>query len=101
MIVNKSLSSDNSLSFLGISDGDLTPEFDKDNLSYTVEVDSEVEAITILGIATNKYATVTGNGNYNLVVGDNIIPITVTAEDGSTKTYTVTVKKQQEASSTT
>ena len=99
VIVNKSLSSDNSLSFLGISDGDLTPEFDKDTLSYTVEVDSEVEAITILGIATNKYATVTGNGNYNLVVGDNIIPITVTAEDGSTKTYTVTVKKQQEASS--
>ena len=99
VIVNKSLSNDSSLSFLGISDGELTPEFDKDTLSYTVDVDSDVEEITLLGIATNKYATVSGNGNYNLVAGDNIIPLTVTAEDGSIRTYTINVKKKYNASS--
>ena len=99
VIVNKSLSSDNSLSFLGISDGDLTPEFNKDTLNYTVEVDSEVEKVTLLGIASNKYATVSGNGNHNLTPGDNTIPIVVTAEDGSTKTYTVIVKRKKEVSS--
>ena len=46
----------------------------------------------------NKGQTVAGDGTHNLEYGDNIIPIVVTAEDGSTKTYTVKVVRDQEIS---
>ena len=99
VVVNKSLSSDNSLSFLGISDGTLNPEFNSDTLEYNVDVDSLVEEITVLGITNNKNATIKGNGNYSLTDATTDISLVVTAEDGSIKTYTVHVNKEKTASS--
>ena len=99
VIVNKALSNDNSLSLLAVSDGTLDPEFDKDTLSYNLKLDSEVEELTVLGVANNKNATVTGNGNYKIKTGVQTISIVVEAEDGTLKTYQIIVSKEQEVSS--
>ena len=99
VIVNKALSSDNSLSLLAVSDGTLTPEFSKDILSYDLELDSIVDEITVFGIANNKNATVSGNGNYTITSEETTINIVVTAENGTLKTYTINVSKKRDVSS--
>ncbi|MDD3340739.1 MAG: cadherin-like beta sandwich domain-containing protein [Bacilli bacterium] len=99
VLVNQALSSDNSLSFLATSDGSLSPSFNKDTLSYTIDVDSDVTEMTILGISSHANATINGNGNYKLEPGQNEIKMTVTAENGSVRVYTVTVNRKAEASS--
>ena len=63
-----------------------------DTMSYTAEVASSVEMTTVLATAMHPAAMVTGAGERTLVVGENVINVTVTAEDGATsQTYTVTV----------
>ena len=75
------------------------PEFNKDTLSYTVEVDNEVEEITVLGLATSNYAKVDGNGKYTLSEGNNEINLVVTAENGDIRTYKLNVVRKGEPSS--
>ena len=99
VVVNKGLSSDNTLSTLAISEGDLNPAFNKETTEYTVDLKKEVDEVTVLAIANDKNATVTGNGNYKLKTGENKVEIIVTAEDGNTKTYTIIFNKKEEASS--
>ena len=50
------------LSSLTVSDGELTPTFEKTTLSYEVEVEYEVDQITINAQAENSEATITGVG---------------------------------------
>lgn len=95
--INKKKSSNADLKDLTVSEGVLTPVFDKDTLLYTVNVGANVSSINI-SPSLNKGQTVAGDGTHNLEYGDNIIPIVVTAEDGSTKTYTVKVVRDQEIS---
>jgi YD repeat-containing protein/predicted outer membrane repeat protein len=85
-------SNDATLSSLTLSSIILTPAFNADITSYTVNVLYDVTNTTVTGKANHTAATVTGNGNKDLATGDNVITITVTAEDGvTTKEYTVTV----------
>lgn len=74
--------------------GDLSPTFSKDILEYTLEVDREIEDITILAISNNPLTTVTGNGYHMLELGENIIPVQVEAADGSSKTYKLYIKRK-------
>ena len=71
----------------------LTPEFNKDTDSYTLQVGEEVEKIAVTATPEEEKSTVTVEGNEALQIGENKITITVTAEDGTTKTYTITVNK--------
>ena len=88
-------SSDSSLANIKIAGGKLVPSFSKSILDYTVNVGSDVENITI-GIETSD-----GNSSYSyrssdgdkLHEGENKRSIIVTAEDGSTTTYTITIIK--------
>lgn len=98
VVVNRALNNDNKLMFLGVSDGTLEPEFDPETTSYQLEVDSAVEELTVLAIANDKNAVVSGNGVYK-VDSSNNIDIVVTAEDGTTKTYTIHVNKKAVISS--
>ncbi|MDL2262696.1 T9SS type A sorting domain-containing protein [Bacteroidales bacterium OttesenSCG-928-I21] len=83
---------DASLSNLIVSEGILTPEFDTETLSYTVNVGNEISSITITAVTTDENATVAGDGELALQTGENPFDIIVTAEDGTTtKTYTVKV----------
>ena len=87
-------SSDNTLKSIKLSDGSLN--FDKDTLVYSVTVDNSVSSIKIDAIASSSKASVTGNGDFDLKIGENKFEITVKAEDGSKKTYTLKVYRDDE-----
>ena len=87
-------SSDASLSSLTVSQGTLTPAFDPAITQYTVEVSNAVTGIDLSATANDAAATVSGTGTHTLNVGDNIFVVTVTAENGDTQNYTITVTRQ-------
>lgn len=79
------------LSGITVSQGALSPEFNKDVLDYTVVVKDTINTIRI---STNPCtgATTTGTGTKPLVMGENNFEIVATSEDGSNKkTYNVKV----------
>ena len=82
-------SSDNSLKSLTVSEGTLSPAFSKDVTEYTLELGPEINKINVKGIANHEDASVKGNGDIDLTVGENIIKITVTAENGNPKVYKI------------
>ena len=86
-------SSNAMLSGLTVDVEGLSPEFNKDTDNYTLQVGSDVEAIQITATPEDEKATVQVQGNENLQEGENTVTITVTAEDGTTKVYTITVNK--------
>ena len=92
------------LSDLTVSAGDLT--FDSATTSYALEVAHDVTSVTLTPtVQDTGKATVTVDGTtvsnglasnaISLNVGANSITVRVTAEDGTTKDYTVTVTRQQ------
>jgi len=86
-------SSNANLSNLTVNPGTLTPAFSPTTTNYTVNVPYAVSSITITGTAAETSATVVGNGTKPLNVGSNTFTITVTAQDGTTKNYTVNVTR--------
>ena len=95
VVVTKSKDNNTNLENLTINNGELIPEFNKDETNYTVELENYIDSITLNGIPESSKASVTGNQTYNLAVGENKLAIVVTAEDGTTKTYLVTVTRKE------
>ncbi|MDE5587146.1 MAG: cadherin-like beta sandwich domain-containing protein, partial [Bacilli bacterium] len=95
ILINKEASDNNYLGSLFLSDGELTPEFDKETTNYGVTVPYTVSEITLTGDSEDSQATVTGLDTYTLVDGENTIVITVTSESGLVRTYTVKVTKEE------
>jgi len=56
-------------------------------------VPNSTTSITVSYTTQDGGATVTVTGNTNLQVGDNTVTITVTAADGSVRTYTIIVTR--------
>ncbi|GGA12676.1 hypothetical protein GCM10008018_67130 [Paenibacillus marchantiophytorum] len=84
-------SSDATLKDLTV-DGTTVTDFVPGTVAYTVKVPNEKTAVTVLGTKTDAMAgTPVVVGGSNLAVGNNTVTITVTAENGITKVYTVTV----------
>ena len=81
----------NTLASLTVSAGELSPAFDGNNTNYEVNVDAKVTSITVDAKATDAKASVSGTGEHALQVGANTLQVVCKAEDGSTKTYTITV----------
>lgn len=88
-------SSNNNLASLSVSSGSLSPAFNKNTTSYTVEVENKVTEIAIGGSVEDKKAYADGFKSYPLDEGENKIEITVTAQDGKTKKYTITVVRKE------
>ncbi|MBO4601367.1 MAG: cadherin-like beta sandwich domain-containing protein [Bacilli bacterium] len=89
---NKPLSNNNYLSDLSVSTGMLSPAFDKEKLNYAVYLPFEISYIEVnTSVEDTKYATIKKEGDNNLSIGNNLFKYTVTAEDGSTRVYTLTV----------
>ncbi|MCL2869639.1 cadherin-like beta sandwich domain-containing protein [Candidatus Saccharibacteria bacterium] len=86
-------SSNNDLDSLTVSEGSLTPAFDPSVQNYTVTVASGVNSLVITATSADSAATVTGDGTKTLVAGSNEFDIIVTAEDGTIKTYQITVNR--------
>ena len=94
--VNREGSSNNDLSSLEVEGYDLDPDFDKNETSYSITVPSDVDSVTVNADPEDDHATVTIDGNENLQPGENTISVTVKAENGEEKTYTITVTKEEE-----
>ena len=69
-------------------------DFDKDTLEYSIKVSSDVETLDITAVAEDSSARVNIYGNSNFKEGENKVTVVVTAEDGSERTYTITVDKE-------
>lgn len=84
-------SQDNSLSSLTVSEGTLSPEFNKDILEYNLSLSSKVSKLIIGASATDTKSVVEGLGEKELVIGENDFEITVTAENQSVRKYLIKV----------
>lgn len=93
--VEASYSKNNNLSKLTISEGTLDPVFNKNTLNYSVEVPNEVTKITISGSKEDSKSYVDGFKTYDLEEGLNKIAVKVTAQNGSSKTYTINVTRKE------
>lgn len=87
----KKLSSNANLASLSISQGTLSPKFSASKTQYTVNLNEDVSSIKVNATAADSKAIVYGTGTKTLKPGKNTISISVAAEDGSTKEYTITV----------
>lgn len=87
----KKLSSNANLASLSISQGTLSPKFSASKTEYTVNLNGDISSIKVNATAADSKAIVYGTGTKTLKPGKNTISISVAAEDGSTKEYTVTV----------
>ncbi len=89
-------SSNANLASIKISNGTLSPAFNAKTTNYSVTVKYDVDTITISGSVADGGATYTGGGTFGLEVGDNQRVLTVTAADGTKKSYTVNIKRMSE-----
>lgn len=88
--------SNNNLKTLVVKGFSISPSFKAETLEYSLQVTDDTEKLDITAEAENEKATVKIEGNETLAEGENIIKIIVTAENGTTKTYTIKAIKQQE-----
>ena len=88
-------SGNNALSTLTVSAGTLTPAFDPAVTEYPLSLPQGTEKLTLTATPSDSNATVQGDGELTLQEGENTLPLVVTAENGDTKTYTVTAKVAQ------
>ena len=82
---------------------DLTPVFDAGTITYTASVANGIDAVTLSATKNdgNAMVAITGDtttstpdvAELSLNVGSNTLTVTVTAEDGTLKTYTITVTR--------
>lgn len=89
-------SSDNKLTDLKIDDNTIS-SFDSNttNYSYTTDKDS----INISAVLSDNKAKLSGDGLKKLSYGDNVIMISVTAENGSVRNYKINVHRNDYRSS--
>ena len=85
------LSSDNTLESLEIEGSSISPEFNKDTLEYSAMLEAGTTKIKINANPSDNGSTVSGTGEIDVIEGDNNLEVTVTAEDGSTRTYKIKV----------
>ncbi len=86
-----SYSKDNNLKALEVEGFEITPEFKKDVLDYSVTVPEGTKTVNIKATKNDSRASVSGAGEVELVEGANNLKIVVRAENGSEKTYNLIV----------
>lgn len=96
------LSSDATLASISVN-GNALSGFASGTTSYTAAISAATTSATVTAIANDSAASVSvsPSGSSSIASGESqVFTITVTAEDGSTKTYTVTVKRAAENDTT-
>ncbi len=91
----KKKSNNNYLSSLTVDGYSLDKEFKKDELEYSLVVESGTDKVIINAQLDDDKAKVTGIGEIALKEEDNKLEIKVTAENGSTRTYILNVKIEE------
>ncbi len=88
-----SLSSDSTLKSLSVDGYALSPSFSSSRYDYSVSVDYSTESLNITALPNNTKANVRYEGNELKAEGETQVFIIVTAENGSTSTYTIKAQK--------
>ncbi len=94
-------SSDNNLSALSVSQGSLTPIFAPDTLAYSMDVTSDISSINVAATKADSNAVISGslpNSGQATIQLDGpgtskVVSIIVTAANGISKTYAITVNR--------
>ena len=89
--------SNKNLSSLEVVGYNLNPYFNKNNLTYTVIIPEDVTSLEINAEPEAEGAIARVSGNTKLTKNENTISVRVTAQDGTSKVYTITVLKEPEA----
>ncbi len=91
-------SNNTNLKTLSIENVELSPAFSADVLQYTAKITEYKEKeIKVVAEAEDAKSTVKVEGNTNIVEGENVIAVEVTAEDGTKKTYKIILTNEKEA----
>ena len=88
-------SKNNNLSSLSVEGQTLSPEFNKDTLEYTVELENDIEKINIIAKAEDSKSSISGIGEVTVEEGNNKIEIKVTAQNGNEKVYVINAKVKE------
>lgn len=62
--------------------------------NYTVHVANDVKTAVVAATKVNSNASISGAGTKNLVVGNNVFNIVVTAQNGTKRIYKLTIVKE-------
>lgn len=92
-VTSRVKSSDSYLADLKIDGVDF--EFSPYTYKYEITVANDVNSLDLSVILSSNLATYSVYGNENFKVGENVVTVVVTAEDGSTHTYTLIVNKEK------
>ncbi len=84
-------STNNYLKNLEVEEHELTPKFNKETLEYKLNLDDSIETIKIIAEKEDEKATIKGDGEQKVDLGENKFEIIVTSEKGTTKNYTIKV----------
>lgn len=74
----------------------LSPAFAKNITSYSLNVGENVNEVKINATVEHSKAIYSVYGNTDLKIGENVISVKVTAEDGTVKTYKINVLKSDD-----
>lgn len=94
-------SNNNNLKELKVSEGTLSPDFNKNILTYNVSVSHDVKSVAIEAtkeVASSTYVENFGPRTINLVDGLTTAQIKVKSETGIEKTYTLNITKSEKSS---
>lgn len=85
----REIDTDSTLKNLEVTGYKLSPAFNSNTTDYTLTL--EATSIEVIAEANSKFAEVLGAGTQTLSWGENVINITVTAQDGTIEMYKITV----------
>ena len=97
--------SNNYLKSITLNKGTLNPSFNKNTINYNVNVENNINSISVTvkkdsNKSSIKYIfnnnVVNSLNNLNLNTGDNVLKIEVTAEDNSKRIYTVIINRKEQ-----
>ena len=93
-------SNNNNLKSLSVSNCSLYPGFDSGITTYSCDVSSSTESVTVNAEVADTKAKVSGTGTIKLSGTSTEIVVKVKAEDDSTKDYKITVKRKESTNET-
>ncbi len=85
----------NYLKTLSVTGQSLTPVFNGATTSYSLIVDNSVESIEVSATAVASTSTVSGTGTVSLKVGTNTVSVKCKSQSGVSRTYKLTVVRQE------
>ena len=95
IVVTKRGSDNNNLESLEVLNGTISPTYTNDNQTYSVNIPYEEESLDLRVVLSDEKASYIVVGNENLQVGQNLVKVLVTAEDGSIKTINLNVNRHE------